>query len=308
MTLLDRQREYTTWLEKGFSELDLKGLPLVSASAIAGNASQENLVRPVTTGPKDHGSDGVLQWRLDRLDGPRGLKGWSESLGLDWQTLKTQAAFTLWELGNDPRYAVLLKDLHDGKKKIETLTANFCWIYERPNKAHAHLDKRISHARSIYLILAKERKIPLPNKIGAGAAVVVGTAATANAASGGDLLWTVAGGIAALAAAVAGPIVSQWGKAATKAPSEALAPVAEKIDHLATLEARPVPGGPTAELDAAVSRRKAIEVELAAALAIEADERCKLVARLDALRAAIASSENAALAAAPEDVAEAQPS
>jgi hypothetical protein len=66
MTLLERQREYNSWLEKGFPDLDLPGLSLIGACAITGNASQENLVKPVTTGPKDHGSDGVLQWRRAR--------------------------------------------------------------------------------------------------------------------------------------------------------------------------------------------------------------------------------------------------
>ena len=85
MTLLDRQKEFTRALVAGAPVLGLAGLPLKSACAVTGNATQENLVKPVTEGPKDHGSDGTLQWRLDRLDGPHGLKGWSEAQGLDWE-------------------------------------------------------------------------------------------------------------------------------------------------------------------------------------------------------------------------------
>lgn len=208
--LLDRQREYTGWLQKGFPELDLKGLPLISACAITGNASQENLVRPVTTGPKDHGSDGVLQWRLDRLDGHRGLKGWSAALGLPWDTLKTQAAFTLWELYNDPRYSVLVKDLRAGAKKIETLVANFCWIYERPAKSAAHLDKRISHARSVYLILSRENSSSGAKKA-AGAVIAGGAAiATANAGLDGSDIHTLIIGVVSLVAAGGLAVVSKF--------------------------------------------------------------------------------------------------
>ena len=157
MTLLDRQREFTMHLIAGDPALNLKGLPLKSACAVTGNATQENLVKAVTTGPKDHGSDGTLQWRLTRLDGPRGLKGWSKAKGLKWDTLRTQALFFLWELRKD--YPGLERDLRDSKKSLETLTTNICNIYERPNKKYAHIDKRISHARSVYMIMSKELKV-----------------------------------------------------------------------------------------------------------------------------------------------------
>ena len=290
-TLLDRQKEYTRHLMAGFPDLELKGMPLVSACAWTGNASQENLVRPVTIGPKDHGSDGVLQWRLDRLDGPRGLKGWSAALGMDWKTLKTQAAFTLWELYNDPRYITLAKDLLEGKKKIETLTANICWIYERPNKAAAHLDKRISHAKSVYLIMSKELGVSLPAKIGAGAAVVVGGAAAGtNVAMGGDDLWTALAGVATLVVSGGIPLISKWLKSrSVAAPSPA--PIEEVKDEVEIVTPLEITVSQTAGLDAAVAHRRAIEAELADAMAHEADERRKLSERLDAMRSAIAESE-----------------
>jgi hypothetical protein len=297
MTLIERQREYTSWLEKGFPELDLAGLSLIGACAVTGNASQENLVKPVTTGTKDHGSDGVLQWRLDRLDGPRGLKGWSAALGLPWDTLKTQAAFTLWELSNDPRYFTLLKDLRDGKKKIETLVANFCWVYERPNKALAHLDKRISHAKSVYLILSKERKVPLPNKIGAGTAVVVGGAATANAATGGDLLWTVIGGVAALAASIAGPVISQWGKTLEKPPTDAPAP---------SPKPSPAPiATPSPDLIAVASRIEARQIEMLEMLKALAADVAALKSSVEQIKTSNANLR-AALVAKEEELAAAR--
>lgn len=42
-------------------------LPKISAAAVCGNGGVENRMKPVTLGQKDHGSDGLLQWRLSRL-------------------------------------------------------------------------------------------------------------------------------------------------------------------------------------------------------------------------------------------------
>jgi hypothetical protein len=302
MSLLDRQKEFTGYLVDGFTNLDLKGFPLKSSCSVTGNFSQENLVQPVTLGVKDHGSDGAGQWRLDRLDGPRGLKGWSASLGLPWDTLKTQAAFTIWELRNDPRYASLVKDMDEATKKIDTLVANFCWIYERPAKSAAHLDKRISHAKSVYAIMSKEQTAKTTTAAGAGAAVVIGTATVANAAQGGSLWMTFAGAAIAAIASVAGPLFSHFSKPKVAAPPDP-SPVAEQIDHIDAIEPRPL-DDPTFALNAAIARRKDCESALAAAVAVEADERSKLVARIDALRAVIANSD----AVQTVDASEGQPS
>lgn len=297
MTLLDRQKEFTRHLVAGAPALGLAGIPLKSACAVTGNATQENLVRPVTEGPKDHGSDGTLQWRLTRLDGPHGLKGWSEAQGIDWKTLSAQAAFFLWELHRD--YPALERDLREAKKSIETLTANICKFYERPNMAVAHLDKRISHAKSVYAIMSKEQTAKTTTQAGAGAAVVVGGAAATNAAHGGSLTLSAIGGVLAVLAAAAGPLFSHLTRPQVAAPP----PPAEKIDHIDAIEPR-ASDDPTQPLNDAIARRKECESALAAAVAVETDERRKLVARLDALRAAIANSD----AVLAEDASEAQPS
>ena len=158
-TLLERQKEFTGYLVVGFPELGLKGLPLKSAAAVTGNATQENLVRPVTIGPLDNGSNGALQWRLDRLDGPTGLRGWAKANGMTWDSLRTQAAFFLYELERD--YPQLTLDLRNGTKSIETLTANISRFYERPNKKYEHLDKRIAAARNTFAAMSKE-PVPIP--------------------------------------------------------------------------------------------------------------------------------------------------
>jgi len=111
-------------------------LPLLSACAIGGNGWQENLLRPVTVGVKDHGSDGVMQWRLSRLTELERLP--------NWNTLQVQAQFFKAECQRDfPR---LWADLVAGKKSLETLTANVMVQYERPNLAAAALDRRITYA------------------------------------------------------------------------------------------------------------------------------------------------------------------
>lgn len=287
MTLLERQEEMTKALQAGYPPLDLKGFPLVSSSSITGNYSQENLVLPVTTGKKDHGSDGAGQWRLDRLEGPHGLKGWAEFHGLDWKRLDTQAWFTIWELENDSRYAGLLKDLREGRKKIETLTANFCWLYERPAKSAAHLEKRISHAKSVYQIMSREQSAA--GAASASAAVVISSAgaAAANAGLNGDGLHTLAVlGFGAVASAVLA-----WLSARMKAGAREAAPeLAQKLDPIDVVIPRGDEGAPTAALDAATARRKAIEADLAEALNFEASERRKIIERLDALKSAIEAS------------------
>ncbi|MGZ5478431.1 MAG: phage tail tip lysozyme, partial [Candidatus Aminicenantales bacterium] len=183
MTLLDRQKEVAKYLEAGFKEYELPGISLKGAASFVGNFTQENLVNPVTTGKKDHGSDAMGQWRLDRLDGPRGLRGWCAAHGLDWATLRSQSAFTLWELYNDARYNNLAADLKAGKKKIATLTANICVQYERPSdeeyvkkyrnpqtgELESLLDRRIVAAQATYDAVMKERVSPTAKATGVGA-------------------------------------------------------------------------------------------------------------------------------------------
>lgn len=114
-------------------------LPLLSACAIGGNGWQENLLRPVTVGVKDHGSDGVMQWRLSRLTELERLP--------NWNSLQVQAQFFKTECQRD--YPRLWTDLVAGKKSLETLTANVMVQYERPNLAAAALDRRITYAHTL---------------------------------------------------------------------------------------------------------------------------------------------------------------
>jgi hypothetical protein len=124
------------------------GLSKTGIAAAIGNGSQENKCQPVTTGALDHGSDGVFQWRLDRLTGPNGLQGWAQANGLDWKTIDTQARFFAWECQN--YYPVLWRELQSGIKPLATLVLNFCDDYEKPSWEGRVPDTRIKYAQDFY--------------------------------------------------------------------------------------------------------------------------------------------------------------
>lgn len=126
--------------------------PAVSAAASVGNATQENMCLPVTQGPKDHGSDGLYQWRLERLTGQDGLQPWCAARGYDWTLMESQAEFHKWEI--QTQYQDLWKDLVAGAKPIATLTANIMEQYERPAAAAGNLDARIRYAQNAFALLA----------------------------------------------------------------------------------------------------------------------------------------------------------
>jgi Phage tail lysozyme len=145
-TLAERQAEFCSYFVPVY--------PMRSSAVIGGNGTQENMCEPVTAGVKDHGSDGVLQWRLERLNGPDGLMPWCTAQGIPWDTLKSQALFTMHELDH-PQYAALKADLKAGAKSLETLTLNFCDAFERPSAAGRAADARIRYAHDCLAILVR---------------------------------------------------------------------------------------------------------------------------------------------------------
>lgn len=134
--------------------------PAVSAAASVGNATQENMCNPITTGPKDHGSDGLYQWRAERLTGSQGLQPWCVSRGYDWRLMESQAEFHKWEM--QTQYPGLWQDMIEGKKPIATLTANIMDQYERPAAEFAALDARIKYAKDTFSLLVGSAPIPTP--------------------------------------------------------------------------------------------------------------------------------------------------
>ena len=73
----------------------------------------------MTPGAKDHGSDGIFQWRLDRLTNMQafGVKNFGA-----WESIEAQAAFFSYECKG--WYKPLWVDLAAGTKSLATLTAN----------------------------------------------------------------------------------------------------------------------------------------------------------------------------------------
>src|ERR1700730_4301313 len=150
------------------SNLIAGGLPAISVCAAVGNCSEENRAEAVTKGVKDHGSDGGFQWRLDRLDGPEGLKPWCTAQNMPWYTIASQAKFFLWECRK--KYPDLWIDLTQGVKKLETLTANIMAEYEVPNAQYAALDVRIGYALGFRnrwikgaVVITEPPPIPMPS-------------------------------------------------------------------------------------------------------------------------------------------------
>jgi hypothetical protein len=148
--LLDRQILLGNALVAGWPKLNIPGIPRVSAAAAVGNATEENSCRSVTTGTLDHGSNGLLQWRLDRLTGdgvpptPWGMQPWCIKNFGTWQDIVAQAAFFSYECMRD--YKTLWADLVAGKESLATLTLNITDIYERPSVAGRVPDTRIGYA------------------------------------------------------------------------------------------------------------------------------------------------------------------
>ena len=142
VTLLERQLMLANYLTVGWPTLALPGLPRISVAAIVGNATQENQCRSTTEGAKDHGSDGLFQWRLKRLTE---MQAWCEdNFKAGWQAIEPQGAFFCFECKRD--CLGLWDDLAAGVKTLDTLTANICDEYERPSVAGRVLDERIGYA------------------------------------------------------------------------------------------------------------------------------------------------------------------
>jgi hypothetical protein len=162
----------------------------------------------VTVGAKDHGSDGIMQWRLSRLTNMQnfGVKNFGR-----WDTLEAQAAFLMHEMKTD--YAKLYSDLVVGKDSIDDLTADICWQFERPAKASANMPGRIVYAKNSYALLvgAKPPSVPIAKSapktaaaVGVTAAVTgVATVAASSHAMGAPS-WVIIGlGLAGAATAIA---------------------------------------------------------------------------------------------------------
>ncbi|WP_026606949.1 phage tail tip lysozyme [Methylocapsa acidiphila] len=125
-----------------------EGYDPTGAAAVVGNFSQESggdlHSGYIPTSRSDHGSQGIAQWRLARLDA---LEEFCSGRRLHSGTLAAQIKFAVFELGK--AYPELDKALRAGGD-LDKLTARVCWEYERPAKASANLSNRIRQAHNVF--------------------------------------------------------------------------------------------------------------------------------------------------------------
>ena len=140
MAVTSRQRQaYAIFAMEGWSRNGCVG--------VVGNLVGESgasLDSTVHRAHADHGSGGIAEWRLDRL---QNLIDFAQHEGKDPNDLGVQCLFLIHEVKMD--YKQLDTMLRDPARSVENQTANFCWIFERPNKQLANLDGRIRAAQAL---------------------------------------------------------------------------------------------------------------------------------------------------------------
>lgn len=190
---------------RAFRQFVADGYSKQGAAALVGNASQESGVNLVSGYRQntDHGSQGIFQWRLDRLNGPNGLIAYCDQHQLHSGTLAAQVKFAIHELGT--QYEALDERLRKGGD-IAALTEEVCWKYERPARQYANVANRVKQAKLVYNAAAAETNAK------GGAVVSAGSAAGAILTYLGQgpgiytLLFTIAAvAIGIVVSAVLGP-------------------------------------------------------------------------------------------------------
>ena len=120
------------------------------ACGIIGNFCQESgpTLNPRAVAPNE-GSTGIAQWNPAAAAGNRlgQLVEYSNTLGLNHLTLGAQLLFTKYELET---FSYLGDGLLRKTSTVRDATIAFQDSYERPNKALAHTEKRVSFAKEIF--------------------------------------------------------------------------------------------------------------------------------------------------------------
>jgi hypothetical protein len=125
------------------------GLHPMGGAAIVGNGCGESGVNLDSTFDRVHanyGSGGFLEWR-DSAGAPRKtrLAAFADAHQTDRNDLGIQVDYAIWEIGK--YFPWLDEQLRDpGTRTVETLTTNFCDIFENPAPATAGVANRIAHA------------------------------------------------------------------------------------------------------------------------------------------------------------------
>lgn len=90
------EKAYNYFRSVGYSDAVTRGI-IGNMIVESGNFAPKNIGFDPNV-RRDNGSMGVCQWRLDRLNGPQGLKAWAARNNLNPENLSTQFQFTKFEL------------------------------------------------------------------------------------------------------------------------------------------------------------------------------------------------------------------
>lgn len=121
------EKAYNYFRSVGYSDAVTRGI-IGNMIVESGNFDPKNIgfdpgVR------RDNGSMGVCQWRLSRLDGPKGLKAWAAQNNLNPENLSTQFQFTKFELDT---FSNLGKQELFNCTTPEQAAVTFCRKFENP--------------------------------------------------------------------------------------------------------------------------------------------------------------------------------
>lgn len=251
--------------QRAFAQFTTAGYSKEGAAALVGNASQESgpaLKTYFAPTQRDHGSNGIFQWRLERLDA---LIAFCEERGLHSGTLAAQIQFAIYELGKDyPQLDTRLR--HSGD--LVQLTQEVCWQYLRPAMAAANVKRREAYAADVL----NHAKIETNAK--GGAIIAAGSAASSAA------IFAQAGPpIAALLLLVAAIAILVVISAALRGREDA--PHPEEPQSGVSKDEERAPSGAAADLEAAIEEFNRAAARLAsaeAAVLAEVKERQDLLA------------------------------
>lgn len=190
MTVTKRQMQCYTLFEA-------QAYPPESAAAWVGNFVQEvgqDLPSAFRSHGLDHGSEGIEQWRLERLDnykafvrrghpsaGDQELEAWYGNMAL-------QVRYAALECARD--YPSVEAQLRKGGD-VGALTELICWHVERPNVRYANIQRRIAAAKAVFNAvphLGVASELTAANKtVAAHKTAATGGAVIAVAGAGGSM-------------------------------------------------------------------------------------------------------------------------
>lgn len=214
------------------SLFEAQGLSRTGAAAMVGNFVMESgpsLPSAFRSGNLDHGSNGLAQWRLDRLGAYRNfVKAQKPALIEDGMSFAdVDKAMWPWYGRMDFQVKFAVKELRESypalhKKLVAggdagTLAADVCWQYERPNKALSNIADRIAWAKAIAADTSTLSAVPVSARSGEPASLTIvdhlhAAADTHEKKAGGGIMAAFMGFVGAIALIVSNfmSVIPTW--------------------------------------------------------------------------------------------------